>query len=66
MFNGGIIYRANRLVNWCSALQTCLSELEVEYKEIEKPTDLVIPNHTKKAYTFGEFTHFYYNVEGVD
>ncbi len=64
MFNRGIIYRSARLVNWCSALQTCLSDLEVEYKDIEKPTDLFIPNHQKKAYTFGEFTHFYYKVEG--
>lgn len=45
MFNKGIIYRASRLVNWCSALQTALSDLEVEYKDIEKPTDLAIPNH---------------------
>lgn len=45
MFNRGIIYRASRLVNWCSALQTALSDLEVEYKDLEKPTDLSIPNH---------------------
>lgn len=27
----GIIYRANRLVNWCVRLNTTLSNLEVRY-----------------------------------
>jgi valyl-tRNA synthetase len=43
----GLIYRANRLVNWCTKLQTALSNLEVDNKEIERKTLLVcssIPN----------------------
>lgn len=37
----GLIYRANRLVNWCTKLQTALSNLEVDNKEIERKTLLV-------------------------
>ncbi|ORZ31968.1 tRNA synthetases class I-domain-containing protein [Catenaria anguillulae PL171] len=31
----GVIYRATRLVNWCSHLNTALSNLEVENKELK-------------------------------
>ncbi|MDP3764843.1 MAG: valine--tRNA ligase [bacterium] len=31
----GLIYQANRVVNWCSRCATSLSDLEVEYKEEE-------------------------------
>lgn len=33
LFDDGLIYRDNRLVNWCSRCQTVLSDLEVKYKE---------------------------------
>lgn len=31
----GLIYRDNRLINWCPRCNTALSDLEVEYEEIE-------------------------------
>ena len=34
MREDGIIYRANRLVNWCVQLNTTLSNLEVEQKQL--------------------------------
>jgi valyl-tRNA synthetase len=39
----GIIYRANRLVNWCSALSTSLSNLEVDNKELKGKTKIAVP-----------------------
>ena len=33
MFNGGLIYRGNRLVNWDPKLQTTVSDDEIEYVE---------------------------------
>ena len=30
MFDQGLIYRGTRLVNWCSALKTAISDIEVE------------------------------------
>lgn len=35
LFEEGLLYRDNRLINWCPRCHTALSELEVEYEEIE-------------------------------
>src|SRR5438046_6583755 len=55
----GIIYRANRLVNWCVALNTSLSNLEVENRDLEGRTLLDVPGYEKKV-EFGFLTHFCY------
>lgn len=60
----GIIYRANRLVNWCVALNTSLSNLEVENKEIEGRTLLDVPGYERKV-EFGVLTHFCYEIDGT-
>ncbi|PIG88157.1 valyl-tRNA synthetase [Aspergillus arachidicola] len=60
----GIIYRANRLVNWCVALNTSLSNLEVENKEVEGRTLLDVPGYEKKV-EFGVLTHFCYEIDGT-
>lgn len=33
MYNEGLIYRGERLVNWCPCCQTSISDAEVEYEE---------------------------------
>ncbi|KZZ88472.1 valyl-tRNA synthetase [Moelleriella libera RCEF 2490] len=43
----GIIYRANRLVNWCTHLNTALSNLEVDNKELAGRTLLDVPGYDK-------------------
>lgn len=58
----GLIYRANRLVNWSCKMKTAISDIEVEYLELTEPTKLQIPNHTGE-YTFGVITSFAYKVE---
>ena len=35
LFNKGLIYRGERMVNWCPSCQTVLSDLEVEYAELD-------------------------------
>jgi valyl-tRNA synthetase len=35
LYNEGSIYRGERLINWCPRCQTALSDLEVEYEELE-------------------------------
>jgi valyl-tRNA synthetase len=35
LFEEGLIYRDNRLINWCPRCHTALSDLEVEYEELE-------------------------------
>ena len=67
MHDDGTIYRANRLVNWCTKLKTALSNLEVENKELEGRTLLSVPDHDpKKKYEFGVLISFAYQVENSD
>jgi valyl-tRNA synthetase len=33
LYRDGLIYRGNRIINWCPRCQTALSDLEVEHKE---------------------------------
>jgi valyl-tRNA synthetase len=61
----GTIYRANRLVNWCTKLNTALSNLEVDNKELTGRTLLEVPGYEKKV-EFGVIVHFKYQVEGSE
>ncbi|GAP87644.1 putative valyl-tRNA synthetase [Rosellinia necatrix] len=61
----GLIYRSDRLVNWCTNLQTALSSLEVENKEIPGRTLLDVPGYERKV-AFGEMTYFQYPIEGTN
>ncbi len=35
LYGEGLIYRDNRLINWCPRCHTALSDLEVEYEDLE-------------------------------
>ncbi|MFA6300785.1 MAG: valine--tRNA ligase [Candidatus Paceibacterota bacterium] len=37
MFKDGLVYRGDRIVNWCAKHQTSLSEVETEFKERIEP-----------------------------
>ncbi len=37
MFKDGLVYRGDRIVNWCAKHQTSLSEVETEYEERADP-----------------------------
>lgn len=65
LFEEGLIYRSKRLVNWCTHLNTALSTLEVENKEIPGRTLISVPGYDKKV-EFGVLTHFKYQIDGSD
>ncbi|KAF1959129.1 valyl-tRNA synthetase-like protein [Byssothecium circinans] len=65
MHEDGLIYRSNRLVNWCTQLNTALSNLEVNNKELTGRTLLDVPGYERKV-EFGVLTHFKYPIEGTD
>lgn len=65
LFEEGIIYRADRLVNWCSALSTSLSNLEVDNKELKGRTKLKVPGYDKMI-EFGVLTYFKYPIDKGD
>ncbi|KAJ3247662.1 hypothetical protein HDU78_003468 [Chytriomyces hyalinus] len=63
----GIIYRENRLVNWCTKLKTAISNLEVENLELEGSKFLSVPDHDPtKKYEFGVIISFAYQLEGTN
>ena len=50
------------MVNWCCALQTAISDVELEDLELLKPTKLSIPGH-KSIYEFGVLIDFAYKLK---
>jgi valyl-tRNA synthetase len=63
----GIIYRSNRLVNWCVKLNTTLSNLEVENKELAGRTLLSVAGYdAKEQFEFGVIHSFAYPIEDSD
>ncbi|KAI5477054.1 valyl-tRNA synthetase [Pseudohyphozyma bogoriensis] len=67
LHEAGIIYRANRLVNWCVQMNTTLSNLEVDQKELAGRTELNVPGYpANEKFTFGVITSFAYQIEGSD
>ena len=61
----GYIYRSNRLVNWCVKLNTALSNLEVDNKDLDGRTLLDVPGYDRKV-EFGVLVHFKYPVDGSE
>ena len=61
----GVLYRANRLVNWCVQLNTTLSNLEVDQKQLTGRTLLNVPGYdAKEKFEFGVLTSFAYPIDG--
>lgn len=59
----GTIYRAFRLVNWSVKLNTAISNLEVENRDIKGRTLINVPNYSEPV-EFGVLTSFAYPVVG--
>ncbi|DAZ94841.1 TPA: hypothetical protein N0F65_012530 [Lagenidium giganteum] len=67
LWEEGLIYRATKMINWSCKLKTALSEIEVDYIDIEKRTKMAVPGHNPdRKYEFGVITSFGYVVEGSD
>lgn len=61
----GTIYRAARLVNWSVKMNTALSNLEVDNKDVKGKTLLSVPGYDQKI-EFGVITSFAYPIENSD
>ena len=42
LFDSGLIYRGNFLVNWSTKLQSAISDIEVDHVEVTKKTKLTV------------------------
>jgi valyl-tRNA synthetase len=68
MYEKGLIYRQKRLVNWCSKLNTAISDIEVDHDDLKGRTlKTKVPGHDlNHEYEFGVIISFAYKVEGLD
>ncbi|RXG68428.1 Valine--tRNA ligase [Armadillidium vulgare] len=64
-FNDGLIYRGLYMINWCSTLQSAISDFEVDHIDIEGPTLVTLPGY-KKPITFGYLYDVKYKVLDLD
>ncbi|XP_072226905.1 valine--tRNA ligase, mitochondrial isoform X2 [Leuresthes tenuis] len=61
--DSGLIYRSEGLINWSCALQSAISDIEVDSKEVSGPTMVSVPGYENKV-EFGTMLTFAYPVEG--
>lgn len=61
----GKVYRATRLVNWCCALQSAISDVEVEFEDVPANTKVTIPGYSGKV-DMGLLTHIAYKLENSE
>lgn len=61
----GVIYRSTRLVNWSCTLNSAISDIEVDKKELTGRTLLSVPGYKEKV-EFGVLVSFAYKVQGSD
>lgn len=57
MYEDGVIYRDNRLVNWCCRLKTAVSDIEVDYVDVPRRTMMSVPGYDELV-EFGVLTSF--------
>uniref|UniRef100_A0A3Q3F1S8 Valine--tRNA ligase n=1 Tax=Labrus bergylta TaxID=56723 RepID=A0A3Q3F1S8_9LABR len=65
MHEEGVIYRSKRLVNWSCTLNSAISDIEVDKKELTGRTLLPVPGYKEKV-EFGVLVSFAYKVDGSD
>lgn len=61
----GLISRSTRLVNWCCALKSAISDVEVDFDDVPKNSKFTVPGYARKV-DMGVLTHFAYKLVGSD
>ncbi|KAF6198834.1 hypothetical protein GE061_006857 [Apolygus lucorum] len=65
LWDAGLVYRSDSLVNWCCHLRSAISDIEVDHLDLAEPTDLSLPGY-EKPITFGLLDFFAYQLENSD
>ncbi len=65
LYNKGLIYRSNRLINWSCALKTAISNIEVDHRDIKGFEKIKIPGYDRPV-EFGVMVDFAYKVKNSD
>ncbi|KAM9307073.1 valine--tRNA ligase, mitochondrial isoform 2-T2 [Pholidichthys leucotaenia] len=63
--DSGLIYRSEGLVNWSCALESAISDIEVDSQELSGQTMLSVPGYDSQV-EFGTMITFAYPIEGHD
>ncbi|CAL8295716.1 unnamed protein product [Merluccius merluccius] len=63
--DSGLIYRSEALVNWSCSLESAISDIEVESKDLSGRTLLSVPGYERKV-EFGTMVTFAYPLEGQE
>lgn len=61
LFEDGMLYRDNAIINWCCHLKSAISDIEVEHVSIDGPTNFSVPNYDEPI-TFGQLTKLAFKV----
>lgn len=65
LFESGYVYRDNKIVNWSCALQSAISDIEVENVDISAPTPIKVPGLDRDV-IFGQMHHVAFAVENTE
>uniref|UniRef100_A0A182FGE6 Valine--tRNA ligase n=2 Tax=Anopheles albimanus TaxID=7167 RepID=A0A182FGE6_ANOAL len=63
LFESGLVYRDQSLVNWSCSLESAISDVEVENLQLSGPTPLAVPGYDRNV-TFGRMVDIAYRVQG--
>ncbi|CAH1961894.1 unnamed protein product [Acanthoscelides obtectus] len=65
LFDEGLIYRSDHLVNWSCVLQSAISDIEVEHLSLNGPTHIEVPGYSNPV-EFGLLFRVAYKIHGSD
>ncbi|XP_071050505.1 valine--tRNA ligase [Onthophagus taurus] len=65
LYDSGLIYRSDYLVNWSCVLRSAISDVEVEHLEVTGRTELPVPGYDTPV-VFGQLSHFAYKLYDVE
>lgn len=61
LYESGLVYRSDYLVNWSCILQSAISDIEVEHLTVSGPSQVSVPGYEKPV-QFGILTKFAYKL----
>lgn len=61
LYDAGLVYRKEALVNWCCSLQSAISDIEVDHLHLTGPTELRVPGYSEPV-MFGKMYDFAYRL----
>ena len=61
LFDSGLIYRGDFLVNWSCQLRSAISDIEVDHLKLDKKTKVSVPGYEKPV-QFGLMIDFAYKL----